>query len=92
MIKGQRWAVEHGRAYGFGLIPGLITLVLYAAALVALAMYGADFATWATPFADHWSSPWGGLFRGFLTAVLFALALLLAVLTFTAVTWSVSAA
>ncbi|MGW5232764.1 EI24 domain-containing protein [Streptomyces nodosus] len=86
LIKGQRWAVEHGRAYGFGLIPGLITLVLYAAALVALAMYGADFATWATPFADHWSSPWGSLFRGFLTAVLFALALLLAVLTFTAVT------
>ncbi|MFJ2020665.1 EI24 domain-containing protein [Streptomyces nodosus] len=86
LVKGQRWAVEHGRAYGFGLFPGLITLVLYAAALVALAMYGDDFTTWATPFADHWSSPWGGLFRGFLAAVLFALALLLAVLTFTAVT------
>lgn len=86
LLKGQRWVARHGRSYGFGLLPGLITLVLYAAALVALAIWGADAVTWATPFADDWSSPWQGLFRGFLTAVLFALGLLLAVLTFTAVT------
>ncbi|KMS87776.1 MULTISPECIES: EI24 domain-containing protein [Streptomyces] len=86
LLKGQRWVARHGRSYGFGLLPGLITLVLYAAALAALAIWGADAVTWATPFADDWSSPWQGLFRGFLTAVLFALGLLLAVLTFTAVT------
>ncbi|MDT0471208.1 EI24 domain-containing protein [Streptomyces sp. DSM 41014] len=86
LLKGQRWVARHGRQYGFGLLPGLITLVLYLAALIALAAWGADFVGWATPFADDWSSPWLGLFRGFLTAVLFALSLLLAVLTFTAVT------
>ncbi|MFF2994551.1 EI24 domain-containing protein [Streptomyces sp. NPDC057950] len=86
LIQGQRWVARHGKQYGFGLLPGLITLVLYAAALIALALYGEDFVTWATPFADHWTSPWQGLFRGLLTAVLFALALLLAVITFTAVT------
>ncbi|NEB02507.1 EI24 domain-containing protein [Streptomyces sp. SID13726] len=86
LLKGQRWVARHGRQYGFGLIPGLITLVLYVAALVALATWGGDAVSWATPFADDWSSPWQGLFRGFLTVVLFALALLLAVLTFTAVT------
>lgn len=86
LLKGQRWVARHGKQYGFGLVPGLITLVLYAAALVALALWGEDAVTWATPFADDWSSPWLGLFRGFLTAVLFALALLLAVVTFTAVT------
>ncbi|MFF4540712.1 EI24 domain-containing protein [Streptomyces aureus] len=86
LLRGQRWVVRHGKSFGFGLLPGLITLVLYAAALVALGVYGEGFVTWATPFADDWSSPWAGLFRGFLTAVLFALALLLAVLTFTAVT------
>ncbi|MER6560974.1 EI24 domain-containing protein [Streptomyces sp. NPDC001027] len=86
LLKGQRWVARHGRQYGFGLVPGLITLVLYLAALVALAVWGEDFVGWATPFADDWSSPWIGLFRGFLTAVLFALGLLLAVLTFTAVT------
>lgn len=77
---------RHGKQYGFGLIPGLITLVLYLGALTALALWGPDFVAWATPFADGWSSPWLGLFRGLLTAVLFALALLLAVVTFTAVT------
>jgi len=86
LIKGQRWVARHGRQFGFGLLPGLITLVLYAAALTALALWGADFVAWATPFADDWSSPWLGLFRGLLTVVLFALSLLLAVVTFTAVT------
>lgn len=86
LMKGQRWVAQHGKQYGMGLLPGLITLVLYAAALVALALWGADLVGWATPFADDWSSPWIGLFRGFLTALLFALALLLSVLTFTAVT------
>jgi CysZ protein len=86
LLKGQRWVARHGKQYGFGLLPGLITLVLYAAALVCLALWGEDAVTWATPFANDWSSPWQGLFRGFLTVVLFALALLLSVLTFTAVT------
>ncbi|MFJ8080940.1 EI24 domain-containing protein [Streptomyces sp. NPDC096205] len=86
LIKGQRWVATHRRQFEFGLIPGLITLVLYGAALVSLAAWGDDAVSWATPFADDWSSPWQGLFRGFLTVVLFALGLLLAVLTFTAVT------
>ncbi|MDQ0952777.1 CysZ protein [Streptomyces phaeochromogenes] len=86
LVRGQRWVARHGKQFGFGLIPGLITLVLYVAALVSLALWGSDFITWATPFADDWASPWPGLFRGFLTAVLFALGLLLSVVTFTAVT------
>lgn len=86
LVKGQQWVARHGRQYGFGLLPGLITLVLYLGLLFCLVVWGADVIGWATPFADDWSSPWAGLFRGFLTAVLFALALLLAVLTFTAVT------
>lgn len=86
LLQGQRWIARHGRQYGFGLLPGLITLVLYAAAITALALWGTDFVAWSTPFADDWSSPWLGLFRGFLTAVLFGLGLLLAVVTFTAAT------
>ncbi|MGW0736909.1 EI24 domain-containing protein [Streptomyces sp. NPDC002851] len=86
LLKGQRWVGKHGRSFGLGLLPGLITLVGYAAALTALALGANDFVDWATPFADGWSSPWLGLFRGFLTALVIALGLLLAVLTFTAVT------
>ncbi|MEU1015783.1 EI24 domain-containing protein [Streptomyces sp. NPDC005898] len=86
LMKGQRWVAQHGKQYGWGLLPGLLTFVLYVAALVALAVWGQDAVGWATPFADDWSAPWQGLFRGFLTVLLFALALLLSVLTFTAVT------
>ncbi|MFD9886282.1 EI24 domain-containing protein [Streptomyces alboflavus] len=86
LVKGQRWVAQHGKQFGWGLLPGLITLVLYAGALVALALWGTDLVSWATPFADDWSNPWPGLFRGFLTVLLFALALLLSVVTFTAVT------
>ncbi|MET7615586.1 EI24 domain-containing protein [Streptomyces sp. NPDC005408] len=86
LMKGQRWVGGHGRWFGFGLLPGLVTLVLYAAALVGLG-YGADDVTaWATPFADDWTSPWQGLFRGFLTVLVFGFGLFTAVITFTAVT------
>ncbi|WP_078962473.1 EI24 domain-containing protein [Streptomyces sp. SCSIO 75703] len=86
LLKGQRWMARHRKNYGYGLLPGLITLVLYLATLVVLIVWGADTVAWATPFADDWASPWAGIFRGVLTVVLFALGLLLAVLTFTAVT------
>jgi CysZ protein len=86
LVKGQRWVGGHGRWFGFGLLPGLVTLVLYAGALTGLAYGADDLSAWATPFADDWSSPWLGLFRGGLTVLLFALALFLAVVTFTAVT------
>ncbi|KUL54658.1 hypothetical protein ADL22_02990 [Streptomyces sp. NRRL F-4489] len=84
--RGVRWAGRHGRWWGFGLIPAVIALVLYAGALVALAMGAGDLAAWATPFADGWGSPWQGLLRGVFTVLLLAGGLTLSVLTFTAVT------
>ncbi|MCK7621960.1 EI24 domain-containing protein [Streptomyces sp. RS10V-4] len=84
--RGVRWAGRHGRWWGFGLIPALIALVLYAGALVALVLGAGDLAAWATPFADGWGSPWQGLLRGVFVALLLAGGLTLSVLTFTAVT------
>ncbi|MFE3193077.1 EI24 domain-containing protein [Nocardia sp. NPDC059240] len=86
LLAGQRWMARHRGDYGLGLLPGLITLVLYIAALTALAVWGTDLVTAATPFADHWASPWLGVFRGLLTVALFCLVMLGAVLAFTAVT------
>ncbi|WP_406860736.1 EI24 domain-containing protein [Streptomyces sp. HUAS MG47] len=86
LLSGQKWVLKHGRWFGFGLLPGLVTLVLYVGALVGLG-YGADDLTaWATPFADDWTSPWQDILRGFLTGLVFAFGLFLAVITFTAVT------
>ncbi|MFE3324920.1 EI24 domain-containing protein [Streptomyces sp. NPDC059176] len=86
VVKGQQWVGRHGRWLGIGLLPGLIALAVYAGALVGLGYGADDLVGWATPFADDWSSPWLGLFRGFLTALVFAFGLFLAVITFTAVT------
>lgn len=86
LAQGQRWAVRHGRWLGIGLLPGLITLVVYAGALAVLGYGADDLVAWATPFADDWSSPWSGLLRGTLVVLVFVLGLFLAVITFTAVT------
>ncbi|WP_307127206.1 EI24 domain-containing protein [Streptomyces sp. B1I3] len=86
LVKGQRWVLGHGRWLGLGLLPGLITLVLYTGALVGLGYGADDFVAWATPFADDWSSPWAGLLRNTLVVLVFVLGLFLAVITFTAVT------
>lgn len=86
LVKGQRWAFGHGRWFGFGLLPALVTLVVYAGALVGLGYGADDLVAWATPFADDWSSPWLGLLRNTLVALVFVFGLFLAVITFTAVT------
>ncbi|MGV9311357.1 EI24 domain-containing protein [Streptomyces sp. NPDC003691] len=86
LLKGQRWIAGRGRRLGLGLLPGLLTLVLYFGALVGLAFGADDFVAWTTPFADDWSSPWLGIFRGTLTALTFGIGLFLAVITFTATT------
>ncbi|WP_432103845.1 EI24 domain-containing protein [Streptomyces sp. bgisy091] len=86
LAKGQRWAFGHGRWFGLGLLPALITLVVYAGALVGLGYGADDLVAWATPFADDWSSPWLGLLRNGLTVLVFVLGIFLAVITFTAMT------
>ncbi|KUJ66343.1 hypothetical protein ACZ90_37615 [Streptomyces albus subsp. albus] len=86
LVKGQRWVARHGRWWGFGMLPALITLIGYMAALVALFFWTDDIIGWATPFADDWSEPWLALFRGALAVLLVGGSLLLAVITFTAVT------
>ncbi|SDN51518.1 EI24 domain-containing protein [Actinacidiphila guanduensis] len=86
LVAGQRWMVRHPRDWRFGMVPALLTLLGYAAALTALVLWAGDLVAWATPFADHWQSAWRGAFRDLLTAVLVGGGLLLAVLSFTAVT------
>ncbi|WP_040825818.1 EI24 domain-containing protein [Nocardia jiangxiensis] len=86
LLQGQRWVATHRRRFGYALVPGLIALVLYVVAIVALAWFVGDVVAWATPFADHWASPWPDVLRGFLDVLLLVLCLFLAVITFTALT------
>ncbi|BFV56231.1 EI24 domain-containing protein [Kitasatospora sp. CMC57] len=86
LLKGQKWVARHGRWWGFGMIPALITLVGYAAALAALTVWSEDLIDWATPFADDWGSPWQGLLRGAVLVGLLGAGVGLSLVTFTAVT------
>ncbi|MBO3749147.1 EI24 domain-containing protein [Streptosporangiaceae bacterium NEAU-GS5] len=82
-FRGFGWVVRHPRWWFFGLIPGLIAMVLYIVALVLLGMHASSIAEWMTPFADDWGIR--DAFRVFVGVVLFVGGLALAVLTFTAV-------
>ncbi|MQS11131.1 hypothetical protein F7Q99_02225 [Streptomyces kaniharaensis] len=89
LIEGQKWVGRRGHWWGFGMLPALLTLAGYAVALAFLGGWSADLAAWATPFADHWGSPWQVLLRDALAVIVFGAGLLIAVLTFTAVTLAV---
>jgi uncharacterized protein involved in cysteine biosynthesis len=72
-----------------GLIPAAIVFVVMIAALVALGISLPGLIDWLTPFADAWVDPWPALLRGALGAILFGAAIVLAAVTFTAVTLAV---
>jgi CysZ protein len=88
-LSGLRWVAAHPRWWLFGLIPALITLVIYVVALVLLSDRAGDLATFLTPFADGWSDGARNTLRTLLGVVIFLVGLVIAVLTFTAVALTV---
>lgn len=69
-----------------GLIPAAIVFIVVLAALVALGLSLPALTDWLTPFADDWDDPWPALVRGAIGAIVFAAAVVLAAVTFTALT------
>lgn len=72
-----------------GLIPAAIVFVVILAALVALGIGLPGLTGWLTPFAEGWDDPWPVVVRSAVGAILFAAAVVLAAVTFTAVTLAV---
>ncbi|MBM7831581.1 CysZ protein [Agromyces cerinus] len=72
-----------------GLIPAAIVFAIVLAALVALGIQLPAIVEWATPFAERWDAFWTVSLRIAIAAVTFAGAVLLAAVTFTAVTLAV---
>lgn len=84
--RGLGLVLRTPRLFGLGLLPALISGVLYAAALVTLVAF-LPRLTWAvTRFAGGWSSGWHDVLRVLAGMALLGVAGLLGVLTFTAVT------
>jgi CysZ protein len=72
-----------------GLIPAAIVFFVIVAALVGLGFGLPGITDWLTPFADEWDEPWPTLVRSAVGAIIFAAAVVLAAVTFTAVTLAV---
>jgi CysZ protein len=72
--------------FALGVIPALISGLLYAAALITLVVFVDDLAGTVTWFADDWSTGWRNAMRIFAGLALVGVAGMFSVLTFTAVT------
>ncbi|MFI7044970.1 EI24 domain-containing protein [Streptosporangium sandarakinum] len=85
-LQGLRWVARNPRWWLFGLVPALIAFVLYAVALYFLGSNARDIAEWMTPFAAGWGEAARTALYTLLGVVLFGAGVVLAVVTFTAVT------
>lgn len=84
--RGIAWTARNPKFWLLGLVPALIATVLYVIALVALVSRLDDLAAAVTPFADDWAEVWRQIVRGAAMIAMFGVALLVVVVTFTAVT------
>jgi len=84
--RGLGLVLRNPGMLGLGLLPALISGILYAAAIVTLIVFISDLSAAVTWFADDWSTFWKDLVRVIAGAALLGLGALLGVLTFTAVT------
>jgi CysZ protein len=84
--RGLGLVLRSPRLLGLGLLPALISGILYAAALITLIVYIGDVSRAVTWFADDWATGWRDLIRVLAGLAVIGLSGLLGVLTFTAVT------
>ena len=72
-----------------GAIPALLVAAVYAVLLVFFLTQIDALATWITPFAEDWDTTWRTAMRLIAAAAVLALAVLLVIFTFTAITLAV---
>jgi CysZ protein len=84
--RGLGLVLRSPRLLGLGLLPALISGILYAAALITLIVFIGDVSRAVTWFADGWATGWRDLIRVLAALAVIGLSGLLGVLTFTAVT------
>ncbi|MEU8609328.1 EI24 domain-containing protein [Actinoplanes sp. NPDC048791] len=86
LARGLGLVLRNPRMLGLGLLPAVISGVLYAALLITLIVFIDDLAAGVTWFADDWSAAGRDVLRIVAGAALIGLSGLIGVLTFTAVT------
>jgi CysZ protein len=86
LLRGLGLYVRTPRLVLLGIVPALISALLFVAAFGTLAWFVDDLAELVTPFADDWSSQARQVVRTLVGLALLGLGALVAVVTFTAVT------
>lgn len=89
LLRGFGFWRRRPGVMALGLIPAAIVFAVVLAALVALGIQLPAIVEWATPFAERWDAFWSTSLRIAIAAVTFAGAVLLAAVTFTALTLAV---
>ncbi|MEV7971819.1 EI24 domain-containing protein [Cellulomonas sp. NPDC089187] len=87
--RGWGWWRRRPGVMARGLIPAVLVALVMLAAVITLVLHLGDLGDWLTPFADEWSSGWQRAAELGAQAVVVAAALVLVVITFTAVTLAV---
>lgn len=87
--RGWGWWRRRPGTMALGLIPAAVVAAVMLVAVIALVVNLGSLGDWLTPFADGWSSGWQRAAELLVQAVLLAAALVLVVLTYTALTLAV---
>jgi CysZ protein len=88
-VCGLGFWIRSPRLCLLGAVPALIAAILLAGALGVLVAFAGDIAGWATPFADHWSDDWRGVFRTVAAIAVVGAGGLIGVFAFTALTLTI---
>ncbi|GAB2823458.1 EI24 domain-containing protein [Actinocorallia aurea] len=89
--RGIGWVARRPAQWVFGLIPAILTLVLFGWLLVWFGFKADDLAEWLTPFADDWAKGARDSVRILAGVALFAGGAFVSLLLFTAVTLMIGA-
>lgn len=89
LVTGTGLVLRRARLFGLGLIPPLITSVLFLALFVTASWRSQGIAVWLTPFAEGWSG--AETLRTVVTALVIAVSGVLLVLLFTVTTLALGA-
>ncbi|GAB3714469.1 EI24 domain-containing protein [Mariniluteicoccus flavus] len=91
LVRGIAMVARRPGVIGLGLVPPLISSIVMVGLLVGFGFWVDDLADWLTPFASRWAPSTAGIVRGIVMIILYAAAILLVVLTFSAVTLALGA-
>ncbi len=89
LVTGAGLVLRRARLFGLGLIPPLITTVLFLVLFATASFLSQRIAVWLTPFAEGW--PGVATLRAFVAILVVALSGVLLVLLFTATTLALGA-